>query len=441
MYKGVVKKWNEEKGYGFLLPEGGGENVFVHRAALVAECSLSPGDSVTFDQEDDGKGRGKFKALNVEVITTAGGGGLFEDLPFPCAVDTEHSDSVCGSVEMFCELAGDASTADELEAFIVHSTLHCPFLVVSDGQLVESCQVPSPSQLSHLLNLVNKYITGCEEQGAVMIADFEGEMPGHGGVLTIAQLQLTSAVDGHTLQPQPSQPWPPRSLGLLIDLRSETCVAVMRRVMESSRIVKLLWGAGGDFKSLLYQQVPIALRVQPSATVDVMKAFHSLGMAEMMKHLHPERLAGLPSKQQIDFDAFHSLNCQALPPPIGLHAAKYAMDDLHRIELILQSKVPSGGSLLQAKDATDKMLLELLADPCGLQSLRAEMRRFQQRSGAGQTCKAVEMMRHIISLRIRGMDAGPEQVFIEEVETSAKAHLQSVGVVIPTDLSFSIQET
>merc|ERR1712032_893993 len=98
----------------------------------------------------------------------------------------------------------------------------------------------------------------------------------------------------------------------------------------------------------------IALKVQPAATVDVKKGFHSLGMAEMLKHVPPERSASLPEKHQIDFDAFHSLNCQALTPPISLHAAKYAMDDLHRIELILHSKKPLGGSLLPAKNATDK---------------------------------------------------------------------------------------
>jgi CspA family cold shock protein len=58
---GTVKFFNSTKGFGFILPEGGDKDVFVHATALEAAgiYSLNEGDKVTFVVEDDRKGRGK----------------------------------------------------------------------------------------------------------------------------------------------------------------------------------------------------------------------------------------------------------------------------------------------------------------------------------------------------------------------------------------------
>jgi len=433
MLAGIVKKWNGEKGFGFLVQDGGGEDIFVHRSALISKLSLTPGDKVTFDKEDDGKGRGKFKAVSVELAEDASS-GLFEDL---LALDEGDGESIDAAEDFLWEEAsGNGPLSSDLEPFITHSSLLCPFLVISEAELVQGMQAPSPAQFSRIVELVNAYITKCEEQEVVMKADFEGEMPGHGGVLTIAQLQVTSTLDSHTVAPRALPVQLSRTLGLLIDLRTEPCITLLRRIMESPRITKLLWGASGDFQCLLYQALPVALRTRPAAVIDIKCGFHSLGMAQMLTHLPPDRLVGLPNKEQIDFDSFHCMNRQALAPPISVHAAKYAMDDLQRIEIILRGKVPVGGSFLAAKDATDRMLQDLLADPCGLQALREELNRFQRRSGPGKTVKAVEIMRHMVSLRYRGVELDPAQEFAE-AETLVRSHLDSAGVFIPDDLSFS----
>merc|ERR1719201_1637549 len=47
--KGIVKNWNEEKGFGFVDPVGGGENVFIHRSALADGSTLVPGSSVEYE--------------------------------------------------------------------------------------------------------------------------------------------------------------------------------------------------------------------------------------------------------------------------------------------------------------------------------------------------------------------------------------------------------
>jgi cold shock protein len=58
---GTVKFFNTAKGYGFIQPDGGGKDVFVHATALeqAGIRSLNEGDKVTFVLEDDKRGRGK----------------------------------------------------------------------------------------------------------------------------------------------------------------------------------------------------------------------------------------------------------------------------------------------------------------------------------------------------------------------------------------------
>ncbi len=58
---GTVKFFNAAKGYGFIQPDNGGKDVFVHATALeqAGLRSLNEGDKVTFVLEDDKRGRGK----------------------------------------------------------------------------------------------------------------------------------------------------------------------------------------------------------------------------------------------------------------------------------------------------------------------------------------------------------------------------------------------
>jgi cold shock protein len=58
---GTVKFFNATKGFGFIEPDGGGKDVFVHASALEAAGirTLNEGDRVSFELEDDRRGRGK----------------------------------------------------------------------------------------------------------------------------------------------------------------------------------------------------------------------------------------------------------------------------------------------------------------------------------------------------------------------------------------------
>ena len=63
---GVVKWFNAQKGYGFIQPEGGAKDVFVHISAVERSGmgNLAEGQKVSFDLERDS--RGKISATNLK---------------------------------------------------------------------------------------------------------------------------------------------------------------------------------------------------------------------------------------------------------------------------------------------------------------------------------------------------------------------------------------
>jgi CspA family cold shock protein len=62
---GTVKFFNSSKGFGFIAPEGGAKDVFVHATALESAgmTSLAEGQKLSFDIQPDAKGS---KAVNLQ---------------------------------------------------------------------------------------------------------------------------------------------------------------------------------------------------------------------------------------------------------------------------------------------------------------------------------------------------------------------------------------
>jgi len=67
MITGTVKFFNMDKGYGFIQPEGGGTDAFVHISAVerAGMRTLDRDQKVTYDLEKDNRGR--VSAVNLQA--------------------------------------------------------------------------------------------------------------------------------------------------------------------------------------------------------------------------------------------------------------------------------------------------------------------------------------------------------------------------------------
>jgi cold shock protein len=65
---GTVKFFNDSKGYGFISPDDGGQDAFVHITAVerAGLRTLTQNQKVSFDLEQDQ--RGKTKAVNLQAV-------------------------------------------------------------------------------------------------------------------------------------------------------------------------------------------------------------------------------------------------------------------------------------------------------------------------------------------------------------------------------------
>lgn len=66
MPRGTVKWFNSQKGYGFIQPQGGGKDVFVHISAVerAGLSGLNEGQAVEFEEVSN---KGKTSAENLKV--------------------------------------------------------------------------------------------------------------------------------------------------------------------------------------------------------------------------------------------------------------------------------------------------------------------------------------------------------------------------------------
>lgn len=78
MATGTVKWFNNTKGFGFITPDDGGEDVFVHFSAIQASAfeTMTEGQKVTFEVASGPKGP---QAVKVAMAGPHGGGGGLND--------------------------------------------------------------------------------------------------------------------------------------------------------------------------------------------------------------------------------------------------------------------------------------------------------------------------------------------------------------------------
>jgi CspA family cold shock protein len=67
MQTGTVKWFNSQKGFGFIQPDGGGEDIFVHITAVekAGLRTLNEGQKISFEVQNDPK-KGKSSAVNLQ---------------------------------------------------------------------------------------------------------------------------------------------------------------------------------------------------------------------------------------------------------------------------------------------------------------------------------------------------------------------------------------
>lgn len=165
MPTGTVKWFNAQKGFGFITPGGGGEDLFVHQSAIQATGfrTLSENESVEYEVE---QADGKDKAINV---TSKGGGdggrgggkgrgGRQQPRKWPDGVDPSEGKQI-GAVKWFNAEKGfgfiaPAAGGDDL--FVHQSAIHSPgfrslmegeeieFKVVNEGGKMKAIDVTGP---------------------------------------------------------------------------------------------------------------------------------------------------------------------------------------------------------------------------------------------------------------------------------------------------------
>jgi CspA family cold shock protein len=67
---GTLKFFNQKKGFGFIAPDEGGKDIFVHASALERSgvpTQLEDGTRLSFETEDDQRGRGP-QAVDLKLI-------------------------------------------------------------------------------------------------------------------------------------------------------------------------------------------------------------------------------------------------------------------------------------------------------------------------------------------------------------------------------------
>ncbi|MCO5984557.1 cold shock domain-containing protein [Actinoallomurus spadix] len=112
MVRGRVVKFDEVRGYGFVAPDDGGEDVFVHaNDLLVDKRAFTPGTSVEFELKDGDRGR---KGYDVRIVAAPEGAGA------PVRSGSTGRPGEAGrDVEGTCEVLSVAELRNELtESFI-----------------------------------------------------------------------------------------------------------------------------------------------------------------------------------------------------------------------------------------------------------------------------------------------------------------------------------
>lgn len=335
------------------------------------------------------------------------------------------------------------STMQEVQerSFVIKSSVGAPFLVLSDRQLVEGLPPPTATEWDKICGVGTDLIQQWEAGRAMLVADFEGEFTGFEGELVTAAFRQTFTLDKNGLRPLSGSKGEQSSVGILADMRCPGAASLVKRVMESTAITKIIWGADGDLTALSYTPAQQPLSIFANNVVDAQLGFSTekkrLGMAKMLERLPEAEVSRLTKRDAIDFEASHSRHRRALAFPLSSNNSLYAMDDLHRLDLILRTQRPPSGSYAEARNQAEGFVCRLRQTPkeVSLERVKQLEGAFQRKTGAQKLVHAVRIKRHVVALRILGLDVlhlPGGTAFVQQVDQV----LAEGGVVVPDSLVF-----
>lgn len=217
----------------------------------------------------------------------------------------------------------------------------------------------------------------------------------------------------------------------------------MKRIFESEKLIKLLWGSDSDLIALRWNPaVEEGMRVHSKNVIDVQLAFSShgrrLGMARAIEASVPSSLTFALSDAGKDpsYYAPQAENKRCTSIPFNDAHCTYSMDDLHRIELILLHKPADSSSFARAKQQTERDIVSINSGDFLFKWLGDEIGYFSRKFGSIKGQKSVQFRRAVVHLKM--VLPGVKSEFLKSVDATVGPELRRRGVVIPDgDLSFA----
>ncbi|CAE7804423.1 unnamed protein product [Symbiodinium sp. CCMP2592] len=284
----------------------------------------------------------------------------------------------------------------------------------------------SEARFDNLITFARGVIELCEQHGAVIIQDFEGEQIGYGGEILMAQLKPSFVLDASCNARKLNFNTPDTRLPVLIlDLRCLPCVQLLRDLQRNDRIMKISWGSERDFHGLMYQREPLPILAELHNVLDAQLAFSISsrylvglkavpGLLPVGEHTEQARPPAFQAPQEpIDFTNCYKTNVRAFGAPavFGLESLRYGALDVLVTEAALSHLEPIY-TLEYAKELTARLLRTVTQDEVGLQVLQKDLldtkkltgSNLQQQQQLPQDCprlrdKAYRALRHLRSIR------------------------------------------
>ena len=211
--------------------------------------------------------------------------------------------------------------------------------------------------------------------------------------------------------------------------------------MESPSLCKLIWGSDSDLIALRWNPTE-GKRIHSKNVIDVQLGYsrhgRRLGMERAMNDVPYSKRSSLSSAKHDPsyyFPQGENKRCTAIPASRDHEI--YAMDDLHRIELILLHKPCS--SFLPAKELTERDITKIDSGAFLFEWLQLEQGYYDRNYGSRKSQKAVQFRRAIVHIKmvLAGQLSASQKMILARVDSKVANELRLRKVVIKDgDLSF-----